>query len=136
MKRPIEHNFFVCKFLQILREKVYAKLPLQQSSRSGSGGSGSGNHRSSGMRRRPHLSKRVSNPMRMPSMPRPSSLCRFGTGSFRDVVSLGSKTAVIVLEATGGYERPLVTEPISNSLPVVVVNPRQVRDFAKGIYPP
>ena len=41
--------------------------------------------------------------------------------------------ALIVLEATGGYERPLVAELLSNSLPVVVVNPRQVRDFAKGM---
>ena len=41
--------------------------------------------------------------------------------------------ALIVLEATGGYERPLVAELISNSLPVVVVNPRQVRDLAKGM---
>ncbi len=41
--------------------------------------------------------------------------------------------ALIVLEATGGYERPLVAELTSNSLPVVVVNPRQVRDFAKGM---
>lgn len=41
--------------------------------------------------------------------------------------------ALIVLEATGGYERPLVAELISNSLPVVIVNPRQVRDFAKGM---
>ena len=41
--------------------------------------------------------------------------------------------ALIVLEATGGYERPLVAELMSNSLPVVVVNPRQVRDFAKGM---
>ena len=41
--------------------------------------------------------------------------------------------ALIVLEATGGYERPLVAELISNSLPVVVANPRQIRDFAKGM---
>jgi len=40
---------------------------------------------------------------------------------------------LIVLEATGGYERPLAAELISNSLPVVVANPRQVRDFARGI---
>jgi len=40
---------------------------------------------------------------------------------------------LIVLEATGGYERPLVAELISNSLPVVVANPKQVRDFAKGM---
>jgi len=41
--------------------------------------------------------------------------------------------ALIVLEATGGYERPLAAELLSDSLPVVVVNPRQVRDFAKGM---
>ena len=41
--------------------------------------------------------------------------------------------ALIVLEATGGYERPLVAELLAVSLPVVVVNPRQVRDFAKGM---
>ena len=42
-------------------------------------------------------------------------------------------TALIVIEATGGYERPLTAELLAASLPVVVVNPRQVRDFAKGI---
>ncbi len=41
--------------------------------------------------------------------------------------------ALIVLEATGGYERPLAAELLTASLPVVVVNPRQVRDFAKGM---
>jgi len=41
--------------------------------------------------------------------------------------------ALIVLEATGGYERPLTAELLGDSLPVVVVNPRQVRDFAKGM---
>ena len=41
--------------------------------------------------------------------------------------------ALIVLEATGGYERPIVAELLAASLPVVVVNPRQVRDFAKGM---
>lgn len=39
---------------------------------------------------------------------------------------------LIVVEATGGYERRLVTELGSRGLPVVVVNPRQVRDFAKA----
>jgi len=41
--------------------------------------------------------------------------------------------ALIVLEATGGYERPIAAELLNASLPVVVVNPRQVRDFAKGM---
>jgi transposase len=41
--------------------------------------------------------------------------------------------ALIVMEATGGYERPLTAELLAASLPVVVVNPRQVRDFARGM---
>ena len=38
----------------------------------------------------------------------------------------------IVLEATGGFERAIVAELAAAGLPVVVVNPRQVRDFAKA----
>jgi transposase len=38
----------------------------------------------------------------------------------------------IVLEATGGYELPLLAALSSVGLPVVVVNPRQVRDFARA----
>lgn len=40
--------------------------------------------------------------------------------------------SLIVLEATGGLERALVAELAAADLPVVVVNPRQVRDFAKA----
>jgi transposase len=40
---------------------------------------------------------------------------------------------LIVLEATGGYERAVVATLAAARLPVVVVNPRQVRDFAKAI---
>lgn len=40
--------------------------------------------------------------------------------------------ALIVLEATGGVERQLTCALASAELPVVVVNPRQVRDFAKA----
>lgn len=40
--------------------------------------------------------------------------------------------ALIVLEATGGVERQLTRALASAELPVVVVNPRQVRDFAKA----
>ncbi len=39
---------------------------------------------------------------------------------------------LIVLEATGGLERPLVLALAAVELPVVVSNPRQVRDFAKS----
>lgn len=40
--------------------------------------------------------------------------------------------SLIVLEATGGLERPLVRALVTAALPVVVINPRQVRDFAKA----
>src|SRR5258708_17246222 len=39
---------------------------------------------------------------------------------------------VLVIEATGGYEAPLVAELGVATLPVAVVNPRQVRDFARA----
>jgi transposase len=39
---------------------------------------------------------------------------------------------VIVIEATGGYERAIVAELAAAGLPVVVINPRQVRDFARA----
>jgi len=39
---------------------------------------------------------------------------------------------LIVLEATGGYETALVAALAAAGLPVVVANPRQVRDFAKA----
>src|SRR3972149_985295 len=41
--------------------------------------------------------------------------------------------ALIVLEATGGYEVPIVAELADAALPVVVVTPRQIRDFAKAL---
>ncbi len=40
---------------------------------------------------------------------------------------------LIVLEATGGLERNVVTALATAHLPVVVVNPRQVRDFARSL---
>jgi transposase len=39
----------------------------------------------------------------------------------------------VVLEATGGLERPIVAELASAGIEVAVVNPRQVRDFARGV---
>ena len=44
-----------------------------------------------------------------------------------------SHVALIVLEATGGYERDLVATLLHHGFNAVVVNPRQVRDFARGI---
>ena len=40
---------------------------------------------------------------------------------------------LIVLEATGGYESLVAVDLAAADLPVVVINPRQVRDFAKAI---
>ena len=41
--------------------------------------------------------------------------------------------AWIVVAATGGYETQVVAAGIAADLPLVVVNPRQVRDFAKAL---
>lgn len=43
------------------------------------------------------------------------------------------RPARIVVEATGGLEKPLVAALQAARLPVVVVNPRQVRAFAKAL---
>ena len=43
------------------------------------------------------------------------------------------KPTLVVFEASGGYERHAVAELAGAGLPVVVVNPRQVRDFARSI---
>ena len=39
---------------------------------------------------------------------------------------------LIVLEATGGFERVVTATLAGAQLPVVVVNPRQIRDFARA----
>lgn len=43
------------------------------------------------------------------------------------------RPALVVLEATGGLEISVVSALHAAGLPVVVVNPRQVRDFAKAL---
>lgn len=45
----------------------------------------------------------------------------------------GKQVALIVMEATGGYERDLVACLLAAGQKVVVANPRQVRDFARGL---
>lgn len=42
------------------------------------------------------------------------------------------KPELIVMEATGGYEIELASSLQENGLPVAVVNPRRIRDFAKA----
>jgi len=56
------------------------------------------------------------------------------TGRRRLVETLQDQAvALIVLEATGGYERDLVATLLEAGHKVVVANPRQVRDFARGL---
>lgn len=47
-------------------------------------------------------------------------------------VLVALRPTLIVLEATGGYERLAVATLAAAGLPVFVVNPRQVREFAKA----
>ena len=51
-------------------------------------------------------------------------------GLIPQIVDLGP--ALVLLEVTGGLELPLVAALAAAALPVVVVNPRQVRDFARA----
>jgi len=39
---------------------------------------------------------------------------------------------LVVMEATGGYETPLAAELHAAGLPVAIVNPRRIRDFARA----
>ncbi len=54
-----------------------------------------------------------------------------GIGEAVDYVA-ALKPAAIILEATGSLEMPLAAALQAGRLPVVVVNPRQVRDFARA----
>lgn len=49
------------------------------------------------------------------------------------LVSAETKIKLIVLEATGGIERDVVAVLAAAKLPVAVVNPRCVRDFARSL---
>lgn len=49
------------------------------------------------------------------------------------LAELGSRNCgLVVLEATGGFEVPLVSNLVAAGIPVVVANPRQVRQFARA----
>ncbi len=45
---------------------------------------------------------------------------------------VGLKPSLIILEPTGHFEIPLAAALQASRLPVVIVNPRQVRDFARA----
>jgi transposase len=42
------------------------------------------------------------------------------------------RPVLVILEATGGFERAVVAALAAEGLPVAVVNPRQARDFARA----
>jgi transposase len=44
-----------------------------------------------------------------------------------------SAVGLVVIEATGRYERPVVAELLAGGIKVAVVNPRQARDFARAL---
>jgi transposase len=47
--------------------------------------------------------------------------------------TLGDRSPLIVFEASGGYERPLMRALESAGVPYARVNPRQARDFARAL---
>lgn len=61
--------------------------------------------------------------------------CPNKASAFGELVAqlIALRPARIVLEATGGLEIPVVTAVHAAGLPVIVINPRQVRDFAKAL---
>jgi transposase len=70
---------------------------------------------------------------------RPTGGCWSVTNDEADIDALVGRlreeeapVALVVLEATGGFERPLAAALAAAGIPVAVVNPRQARDFAKA----
>ena len=45
----------------------------------------------------------------------------------------GRPVGLVVLEASGGYERQVLASLLGAGIPAVAVNPRQARDFAKAL---
>jgi len=60
-------------------------------------------------------------------------VARDGEGLERLVADLRDRdVALVVLEATGGFEATVAAALAGAGLPVAVVNPRQIRDFARA----
>jgi transposase len=69
---------------------------------------------------------------------RPSGECQQVTNDERGIEYVVSRLreirpTLVVLEATGGLEQPVAAALAVAGVPVAVVNPRQVRDFAKAV---
>ena len=64
-----------------------------------------------------------------------SFACTYDDAGSKTLIKRLKKTnpALIVLESTGGLEGTVVAELTAVDFPVAVVNPRQVRDFARAI---
>ena len=53
-------------------------------------------------------------------------------GEVSDLVQRLKNVSLVVLEATGGYEKLLLSNLLASHIPVHVANPKRVRDFAKA----
>jgi transposase len=61
------------------------------------------------------------------------AVTRDGKGVAELVERLGSRDPhLVVLEATGGFEQTVAAALVAAGLPLAVVNPRQIRDFARA----
>jgi transposase len=56
-----------------------------------------------------------------------------GIAEFTSQLEKKKRQVMVVMEGTGGYEQLLVQHLASRKIGVAVVNPRRIRDFAKGI---
>jgi transposase len=62
------------------------------------------------------------------------AVARDGEGVARLTERLAALTpALVVSEATGGFEQVVAGSLAASGLPIVVVNPRQIRDFARAL---
>ena len=66
---------------------------------------------------------------------RQSRRVAYDTAGLRELMAclLSERPDLVVCEATGGLERRVAAECVAAGIAVAVVNPRQVRDFAKAI---
>lgn len=62
------------------------------------------------------------------------AVARDGKGLERLVADLRSReVGLVVLEATGGFEATVAAALAAAALPLALVNPRQIRDFARAL---
>jgi transposase len=68
------------------------------------------------------------------ALPNESLTIKNNTAAIQQLVDrIASDAVIVVMEATGGYENQLVQALHMHGIALAVVNPRRVRDFAKGI---